>query len=102
MIEQDESTLEVQKSDEEFDYRKFLDEWRADPEAVNVVIRKRYEGAGERKAKVILFRHALVEQRLASQREKRERALLPEVPITVDEDYWTSLMATEPLEDGGF
>lgn len=90
MREQEESTLEVHKSDEEFNYRKFLDEWRADPEAVNAVIRKRYEEAVERKAKAILYRHALVEQRLASQREKRERSLLPEVPLTVDEDYWTS------------
>lgn len=73
--------------------------YRSSPAALGTVMAKRYQEAGERRARAILYRHALVQQRLASQRNKREASLLAEVPLTVDEAYWASLMATEVDQD---
>lgn len=101
MYTEEEVAAELDK-DEDFDYKKVLDMYRVSPEVVQTVQARRLEEAGERKARTILYKHRLVQQHRASQREKRERSLLAEVPQTVDENYWASLMATEPVDDDRF
>ncbi len=99
MHNEEEAALEVHNDEPGSTVRKFLERFRTEPDAVMAEVEQRYKEAGERKARNIFYTHALVQQRLASQREKRQRSQLPEVPVTVDEDYWTSLLAIEPVDE---